>query len=151
MLGLANDGADSRQQFAFISNDGGTTHYLYHPADCKYVNKDGSLGTTAKDAVYFKRGVYPGTFVVYFDNAHFINTNERDGLIINDWGPGGRMGTADGGNSCKITPVGSFDITNIYFLSGEDTGRVQKVFENGEMLILLPDGSKYTTTGVRVK
>ena len=151
MLGLANDGADSRQQFAFISNDGGTTHYLYHPAECKYVNKDGSLGTTAKDAVYFKRGVYPGTFVVYFDNAHFINTNERDGLIINDWGPGGRMGTADGGNSCKITPVGSFDITNIDFLSGEDTGRVQKVFENGEMFILLPDGSKYTTTGVRVK
>ena len=151
ILGLANDGADSRQQFAFISNDGGTTHYLYHPAECKYVNKDGSLGTTAKDAVYFKRGVYPGTFVVYFDNAHFINTNERDGLIINDWGPGGRMGTADGGNSCKITPVGSFDITNIDFLSGEDTGRVQKVFENGEMFILLPDGSKYTTTGVRVK
>ena len=151
ILGLANDGADSRQQFAFISNDGGTTHYLYHPAECKYVNKDGSLGTTAKDVVYFKRGVYPGTFVVYFDNAHFINTNEKDGLIINDWGPGGRMGTADGGNSCKITPVGSFDITNIDFLSGEDTGRVQKVFENGEMFILLPDGSKYTTTGVRVK
>ena len=151
ILGLVSDGADSRQQFAFISNDGGTTHYLYHPAECKYVNKDGSLGTTAKDAVYFKRGVYPGTFVVYFDNAHFINTNERDGLIINDWGPGGRMGTADGGNSCKITPVGRFDITNIDFLSGEDTGRVQKVFENGEMFILLPDGSKYTTTGVRVK
>ena len=151
MLGLANDGEDSRQQFAFISNDGGTTHYLYHPAECKYVNKDGSLSTTAKDAVYFKRGVYPGTFVVYFDNAHFINTNEKNGLIINDWGPGGRMGTADGGNSCKITPVGRFDITNIDFLSGEDTGRVQKVFENGDMFILLPDGSKYTTTGVRVK
>ena len=151
LLGLVSDGADSRQQFAFISNDGGTTHYLYHPAECKYVNKDGSLGTTAKDAVYFKRGVYPGTFVVYFDNAHFINTNERDGLIINDWGPGGRMGTADGGNSCKITPVGRFDITNIDFLSGEDTGCVQKVLENGEMFILLPDGSKYTMTGVRVK
>jgi uncharacterized repeat protein (TIGR02543 family) len=150
-LGLASNGADARQQFAFITNDGGKAYYLYHPAEKKYVNKDGSLGTTAKDAVYFKRGVYPGTFVVYFDYAHFINTNERDGLIINDWGPGGRMGTADGGNSCKITVVGRFDITDIDFLSGECTGRVQKVLENGEMFILLPDGSKYTMTGVRVK
>ena len=151
LLGLVSNGADSRQQFAFISNDGGATHYLYHPAESKYVNKDGSLSTTAKDAVYFKRGVYPGTFVVYFDNAHFINTNEKDGLIINDWGPGGRMGTADGGNSCKITAVGRFDITNIDFLSSEGTGRVQKVLENGEMFILLPDGSKYMMTGARVK
>ena len=151
LLGLVSDGADSRQQFAFISNDGGTTHYLYHPAELKYVNKDGSLGATAKDAVYFKRGVYPGTFVVYFDNAHFINTNDKDGLIINEWGPGGRMGTADGGNSCKITAVGRFDMTGIDFFSGEDTGCVQKVLENGEMFILLPDGSKYTMTGVRVK
>ena len=151
LLGLVSDGADSRQQFAFISNDGGTTHYLYHPAELKYVNKDGSLGTAAKDAVYFKRGVYPGTFVVYFDNAHFINTNEKDGLIINEWGPGGRMGTADGGNSCKITAVGRFDMTGIDFFSGEGTGCVQKVLENGEMFILLPDGSKYTMTGVRVK
>ena len=151
LLGLVSDGADSRQQFAFISNDGGTTHYLYHPAELKYVNKDGSLGTAAKDAVYFKRGVYPGTFVVYFDNAHFINTNEKDGLIINEWGPGGRMGTADGGNSCKITAVGRFDMTGIDFFSGEGTGCVQKVLENGEMFILLPDGSKYTMTGVKVK
>ena len=151
LLGLVSDGADSRQQFAFISNDGGTTHYLYHPAELKYVNKDGSLGATAKDAVYFKRGVYPGTFVVYFDNAHFINTNDKDGLIINEWGPGGRMGTADGGNSCKITAVGRFDMTGIDFFSGEGTGCVQKVLENGEMFILLPDGSKYTMTGVRVK
>ena len=151
LLGLVSDGADSRQQFAFISNDGGTTHYLYHPAELKYVNKDGSLGTAAKDAVYFKRGVYPGTFVVYFDNAHFINTNEKDGLIINEWGPGGRMGTADGGNSCKITAVGWFDMTGIDFFSGEGTGCVQKVLENGEMFILLPDGSKYTMTGVKVK
>ena len=151
LLGLASNGADARQQFVFISHDDGATRYLYHPAERKYVNKDGTLGTTAKDAVYFKRGVYPGTFVVYFDNAHFINTNERDGLIINDWGPGGRMGTADGGNSCKITAVGRFDITDIDFLSGEGTGRVQKVLENGEMFILLPDGSKYTMTGVKVK
>ena len=151
LLGLASNGADSRQQFAFISYDGGATRYLYHPAERKYVNKDGSLGATAKDAVYFKRGVYPGTFVVYFDDAHFINTNEKDGLIINEWGPGGRMGTADGGNSCKITAVGQFDITDIDFLFGESSGRVQKVLENGEVFILLPDGSKYTMTGVRVK
>ena len=152
LLGLASNGTDSRQQFAFISNDGGATRYLYHPAERKYVNMDGSLGTTAKDAVYFKRGVYPGTFVVYFDNAHFINTNERDGLIINDWGPGGRSGVADGGNSCLITPVGKFDISDaINFMTVDGPQRVQKVLEEGTWYIILPDGSKYTMTGVRVK
>ena len=150
-LGIASDKQDARQQFMFISNDGGKTRYLYHPAEKKYVNKDGSLSATPKDAVYFKSGAYANTFVVYFDNAHFVNVDQYRALLINDWGPGGRIGVADGGNSCQITAVGKYDITDIDFLRGEGIRRVQKVLENGEMFILLPDGSKYTMTGVRVK
>ena len=150
-LGIASDKQDARQQFMFISNDGGKTRYLYHPAEKKYVNKDGSLSATPKDAVYFKSGAYANTFVVYFDNAHFVNVDQYRALLVNDWGPGGRIGVADGGNSCQITAVGKYDITDIDFLRGEGIRRVQKVLENGEMFILLPDGSKYTMTGVRVK
>ena len=74
-------------------------------------------------------------------------------VVINQWGPAdtGWRGTADGGNSCLFTAVGRFDITDIDFLYGEGTGRVRKVMEDGEMFIILPDGSKYTMTGVRVK
>lgn len=151
-LNVTADGADTRQQFAFISNDGGKTHYLYHPAERKYVNMDGSLSATPQDAVYFKAGAYANTFVVYFDEAHFINVDQYRMLLVNDWGPGGRIGVADGGNSCLITPVGKFDISNaINFMTVDGPQRVQKVLEEGTWYIILPDGSKYTMTGVRVK
>lgn len=121
------------------------------PAERKYVNKDGSLSATSQDAVYFKTGAYENTFVVYFDNAHFVNVDQYRALLVNDWGPGGRIGVADGGNSCQITAVGKYDITDVDFLRGEGLHRVQKVIENGEIFILLPDGSKYTVTGVKVE
>lgn len=152
-LGIAADKNDTRQQFAFITNDGGNTRYLYHPAERKYVNMDGSLSATPRDPVYFMPGAYENTFIVYFDIYHFINVNENPMVVINQWGPAdnGWRGTADGGNSCLFTAVGRFDITDIDFLYGEGTGRVRKVMEDGEMFIILPDGSKYTMTGVRVK
>ena len=152
-LGIAADMNDTRQQFAFISNDGGKTHYLYHPAERKYVNMDGSLSATPRDPVYFMPGAYENTFIVYFDIYHFINVNENPMVVINQWGPAdnGWRGTADGGNSCLFTAVGRFDVTDIDFLHGEDFRDVRKVFENGEVFILLPDGSKYTMTGVKVK
>lgn len=120
-LGITADGADARQQFAFISNDGGTTCYLYHPAEKKYVNMDGSLDATPHDPIYFMAGAYENTFVVYFDINHFINVNENPMLIINQWGPAdnGWRGTADGGNSCSIEPVGEFDPTEALAMFGE--------------------------------
>ena len=100
---------DQRQQFAFISNDGGETYYLYHPATQKFVNRDASLGDLPMEAVYFAAGSTEGTFVVYFDAMHVINTNDQNGLIINDWGPFSGWGVADAGNSCAIIPVGEFN------------------------------------------
>ena len=97
---------DECQQFAFISNDNGKTHYLYHPAEKVFVNKDGSLSETPVDAISFKDGAYENTFVVYFDNEHYININAEITLDINGWN------TPDGGNSCLLVPVGTFDPTD---------------------------------------
>ena len=73
-------------------------------------------------------------------------------MIVNNWGPGGSMGIADGGNSCAITAVGKFDITSISPILNAGWPRVRKIVEkNGDMFFLLPDGSKYTMTGIRVE
>ena len=104
-LGLSVDSEDARQQFAFVSNDGGTTLYLYHVAEAKFVNKDGSLGNKPMDAILFKTGAYTNTFVAYFDFSHNINVGGIRQMTIDNWGD------PDGGNSCVITPVGEFDPT----------------------------------------
>lgn len=102
---------DPNQLFAFISNDGGASHYLYHPVRKVFVNRTGEFSDTPQDPIFFTEGAFENTFVAYFDNAHFINIDNRPMMLINDWGPGGRIGVADGGNSCCIAPAGDFDPT----------------------------------------
>ena len=94
---------DPRQQFAFIANDDGVSYYLYHATEMKYVNKDGTLSNRPLDPVYFKEGAYDNTFVIYFDQSHYVNINSSPKLVIDTWG------TPDGGNSCSIVPVGDFN------------------------------------------
>ena len=101
-LNLTADKTDARQQFAFISNDNGATHYLYHAAEKKFVNKDGSLADVPTDAIHFMAGAYDTTFVAYFDEAHYINVGGSKEMAINGWN------TPDGGNSCAIYPAGTF-------------------------------------------
>ena len=149
-LGIAADGKDVRQQFAFISDDGGRSYYVYHPAERKYVNMDGFLSTTPQDVVLFTAGAYDNTFVAYFDKAHFINVDQYRMLLVNDWGPGGRIGVADGGNSNSFTAVDRF-VTEVSPMAEEGLLQVRKVIEDGELYVILPDGSKYTMTGVRMK
>ncbi|MBQ2123181.1 MAG: DUF5013 domain-containing protein [Bacteroidaceae bacterium] len=105
-LGISPDKDDVRQQFAFITIDGGDNYYLYHPAEAKFVNKDGSLSPAPVDPVYFKDGAYEHTFFAYFDAAHQVNVGGSSQMVINDWS------TPDGGNSCSILPVGEFDTTD---------------------------------------
>lgn len=93
---------DTRQHFAFISNDNGATRYLYHAAEKKFVNKDGSLSDTPTDAIHFTDGAYDTTFVAYFDETHYINVGSSKEMLINDYT------TPDGGNSCTIVPAGNF-------------------------------------------
>ena len=102
-IGLTPDAYDAKQQFAFISNDGGATHYLYHPAEKKFVGKKGVLTEEPVDAILFKAGAYDNTFFAYFDNANYINVGGSHQMTIDRWS------TADGGNSCLIVPVGDFD------------------------------------------
>ena len=124
-LGLSVDGEDARQQFAFVSNDGGTTLYLYHAAEAKFVAKDGSLGSKPVDAIQFKAGAYDNTFVAYFDDAHYINVGGSSQMIIDSWN------IADGGNSCVIVPVGEFDPTEaLKAFESEDTGIENPEFNN---------------------
>ncbi|MBR3985037.1 MAG: DUF5013 domain-containing protein [Bacteroidaceae bacterium] len=94
---------DTRQQFAILSNDNGTTHYLYHAAEKMFVGKDGALTDTPVDPVYFKDGAYDTTFVAYFDESHYINVGGSKELVINAYA------TPDGGNSCAIYPAGKFN------------------------------------------
>ena len=104
-LGKEIDANDTAQQFAFFSNDGGTTVYLYHPASKKFINLDGTLGKSPKNPLTFSNGAasYPNTFVVKFDNNHYINVGGERQMIIDGWS------TADGGNSCRITAIAEFD------------------------------------------
>lgn len=139
-LGLSVDGEDARQQFAFVSNDGGTTLYLYHAAEAKFVAKDGSLGSKPVDAIQFKAGAYDNTFVAYFDDAHYINVGGGSQMIIDSWN------IADGGNSCVIVPVGEFDPTEaLKAFESEDTGIENPEFNNQKSELI------YDLTGRRVE
>lgn len=102
-LGIESAKEDSRQQFAFISNDNGATRYLYHAVEKKFVNRDGSLAETPIDAIHFTAGAYDTTFVAYFDESHYINIGDSREMTINDYS------TPDDGNSCVIIPVASFN------------------------------------------
>ena len=102
-LGIAPDNNDTCQQFAFLSNDGGVTRFLYHPTEEKFICRDGSLSTVPADPVYLKEGAYDNTFVAYFDDSHYINVGGSQQMVIDSWN------TLDGGNSCAITAVGEFE------------------------------------------
>lgn len=134
---------DPRQHFAFITDDGGETYYLYHPAEKKYVNKSEYLTDKAEDPIYLKDGKYENTFIAYFDDNHYINVNEHDHLVIDGWN------TPDEGNSCSIIPVEK-TTTAVDNVKAE-TNKAQKVIEDSRLLIILPDGTTYSTLGERIK
>ena len=137
---------DECQQFAFISNDNGKTHYLYHPAEKVFVNKDGSLSETPVDAISFKDGAYENTFVVYFDNEHYININVEITLDINGWN------TPDGGNSCSLVPVGTFDPTDVLRAIDNATAieNVEEVVEEGVVYDLSGRAVEKPTKGIYI-
>ena len=98
-IGLTLSNVRSIQcEFQFLSNDGGTTIYLYSVSANKYVNKDCTLSATATDALTFNKQD-DGTFVVKFDNDHYINLGGSNQMAVNSWG------TADAGNKVTITEL----------------------------------------------
>ena len=205
-IGAENKSDDPRQQFAFLTFDNGETYYLYHEAEQKYISKEGQLVDVAVDPVYFKRGAYESTFMVYFDAEHYVNVNDYGNLVIDYWK------TPDGGNSCVITAVPKYIVTYyiVTFLDWDGTelhverveqgcdavgpatnptregyvfigwskpitnitcdlivialydkasgmddvaieqNNVRKTIENGQLIIILPDGTRYSSLGKRL-
>ena len=205
-IGAENKSDDPRQQFAFLTFDNGETYYLYHEAEQKYISKGGQLVDVAVDPVYFKRGAYESTFMVYFDADHYVNVNDYGNLVIDYWK------TPDGGNSCVITAVPKYIVTyyTVTFLDWDGTelhverveqgcdavgpatnptregyvfigwskpitnitcdlivialydkasgmddvaieqNNVRKTIENGQLIIILPDGTRYSSLGKRL-
>ena len=139
-LGIETSETDSRQHFAILSNDGGATYYLYHAAEKKFVNKDGSLGTVPVDVINIIVGAYENTFIFYFDSDHYINVGGSKQMLINDWR------TPDGGNSCSLVSVGAFDPAEALekFNIPEDTG-IRTIY-----YISTPRGSWAVETGDNV-
>ena len=133
-LGFETAVTDSRQHFAILSGNGGATYYLYHAAEKKFVNKDGSLGTAPVDAICITAGAYENTFIFYFDSDHYINVGGSKQMLINDWR------TPDGGNSCLLVPVGAFDSTdalkNFVKVTSISLSHISSTLAKGESLTL---------------
>ena len=102
-LGIEANSGDPRQWFAFISYDNGNSHYLYHAAENKFIDKEGRLGEQPKDPIYFKAGTDENTFVMYFNEEHYINVGGSNQMVIDKWC------TPDEGNSCSIYAVREFN------------------------------------------
>lgn len=115
--GISHSGASNPEtypahRFAFLSNDGGVTYYLYNVGYKKFISKENNLTDHPVDPIQFiAPGAYTNTFVLYFDNSHFINIDGNGNVKFDGWGPGGTnsYGCADEGNSCYITPYEEFD------------------------------------------
>ena len=96
---------DTKQLFAFLTYE--EKIYLYHPAEKKFVNKDASLSATPVDAITLLDGAFENTFMVKFDDSHYVNVNSMQNMSIDGWS------AADGGNSCTISAVADFDPTEV--------------------------------------
>ena len=103
--GVEANAEDPNQQFAFLTIDGKT--YLYSVGQKSFIANNKGFSLYADYPVYFKKGMdgLDGTFVVYFDNTHYINIGSQNDLFMDTWS------TADEGNSCTFTVAGSFDPT----------------------------------------
>ena len=127
---------DPKQQFAFITSN--ETTYLYHAAEKKFVNKDATLSATPVDPITFVNGASEGTFVVKFDDSHYVNVGGSGNMEINGWS------TADDGNSNTITPVASFDPTEVLQLFAPAETTVVSIDPACGHLAEMPTSIKYT-------
>lgn len=105
------DPTNKQFHFQFINNGG--SYYLFSSFANKYVNMNGSLNADAGDPIQLLQQT-DGTFVVKFDDTHYINLNGESNMAIDDWSD------ADGGNKVTITPVPAamVDVTWEYYLNG---------------------------------
>ena len=120
------DKNDSHYQFALLKNTSGE-YFLYSISASKFVNKTGDLVNSPAEPILFKNGNAAGTFVLYFDETHYINMGGSKQLIIDSWS------TADGGNSYTIAPVADIadmvdNVTVNFIVDGKHYSSVTKSF-----------------------
>lgn len=93
---------DAQYQWAILQHATNGNYYLYNKAANKFLCKDATMSTTPTDAVQNlpKSG---GTFMLKFDDSHYINMGGNNQLVIDWWS------TADAGNKFTITHVANWD------------------------------------------
>ena len=111
-LGTTLDNPMNKQlQFQFINKD--NSYYLYSVYAEKYVKKDCTLDKETGDAIE----LLPqdnGTFVVKFDDSHYINIGSSNQITVDSWS------TADAGNKVTIAEANAMvDVTWEYYLDGQ--------------------------------
>ena len=93
---LSSNMMDAKCQFKFLSENGNI--YLFSVSANKYVNNDRKLSETATHPLIFKKQD-DGTFVVKFDDSHYINLGGDKQMVVDGWS------TPDDGNKVTITEV----------------------------------------------
>ena len=96
------DANNEQYQWAILQHAANSNYYLYNKAANKFLCKDQSMSTTPTDAVQ-NLPQSGGTFVLKFDDTHYINMGGSNQLVIDDWG------TADAGNKFTITHVANWE------------------------------------------
>lgn len=98
------DATNERYQWAILKHATNGNYYLYNKAANKFLCKNATMSATPTDAVQ-NTPQAGGTFVLKFDNTHYINMGGKNQLAIDDWG------TADEGNKFTITHVANWQPT----------------------------------------
>ncbi len=108
---LSSNMAKPQCQFKFLSENGSI--YLFSVSANKYVKKDCQLSETATDKLTFEKQS-DGTFVVKFDNDHYINLGGDKQMVVNNYN------TPDVGNKVTITelPDALVEVTWNYQIGG---------------------------------
>lgn len=96
------DADNERYQWAILKHATNGNYYLYNKAANKFLCKDATMSVAPTDAV-LNVSQPGGTFVLKFDNTHYINMGGSKQLVIDDWG------TADEGNKFTITHVANWE------------------------------------------
>ena len=96
------DANNARYQWAILKHATNGNYYLYNKAANKFLCKDATMSTTPTDAVQ-NLPQTDGTFVLKFDDSHYINMGGSNQLAIDGWS------TADAGNKFTITHVANWE------------------------------------------
>ncbi len=96
------DADNERYQWAILKHATNGNYYLYNKAANKFLCANQRMSATPTDAVQYVSQT-DGTFVLKFDNTHYINMGGDHQLVIDGWS------TADEGNKFTITHVANWE------------------------------------------